>query len=188
MLFCWLEIVFSPFCPPHILQNLTVFPDPQSDYTSLSRVPTMLDVALVRQLSLLMYVYIFSELISTLRVIFHEVHAHVYLYVHGYKSWRERERGGEERKAEGKRKKREKRRGGRRRGRNKNISLLGNLESKLGDSFSLAPRFLSKMQNEVVFWVGTWRKVIKSRNSDGGERKKLSTRDMQKDFWAASLG
>lgn len=120
--------------------------------------------------------FLWSEL-SGQRSIFHEVHAHVYLYVHGYKSWRERERGGEERKAEAKRKKREKRRGGKRRGRNKNISLLGNLESKLGDSFS-----------EVVFWVRTWRKVTKSRNSDGGERKKLSTQDMQKDFWAASLG
>ena len=141
MLFCWLEIVFSPFCPPHILQNLSVFSDPQSDYTSLSCVPTMLDVALVRQLSLLIYVYIFSKLISTLRVIYHEVHAHVYLYVHGYKSWRERERGGEERKAEGKRKKREKRRGGRRRGRNKNISLLANLESKVGRQFFFGATF-----------------------------------------------
>lgn len=42
------------------------------------------------------------------------------------------------------------------------------------------------MQNEVVFWMGTCRKVIKSQNSYGGEQEKVQLRP-ERDFWAVSL-
>jgi len=94
------------------------FPDPQSNYTSLSCVLRMLNVALVRQLSLLRYMCLFCQFLRDhdlpnlyfpiLRVIFPEVYltcAWVQVVERDRKRWRGEESGSKE-----------KRRGKRRRG------------------------------------------------------------------------